>query len=338
VGIATLVLVTYQSGWFDASRRAAEINAKQTAEAHRRAEEEAQRKSEEEAKRKADEDAWRKAEEDRKSVEAEVRQDPALRVTPGSGQRFQDRLADGQACPTCPELVVVPAGSFTMGSPTSEAGHSDREGPQHTVKIAKSFAVGRFAVKFGEWDACVADGGCNNYRPDDEGPGRRGRLPTINVSWSDAKSYLEWMSRRTGKTYRLLSEAEREYVTRAGTRTPYWWGSSMSGSQANFQRDGKLEYQTVEVDAFAPNPWGFYQVHGNVWEWTEDRWNANYRGAPADGSAWTAGDCDSRVVRGGSFETGPREIRSATRAGPRHGPSYRSWLPSRAHACPLGRP
>src|SRR5437763_1635434 len=133
-------------------------------------------------------------------------------------------------CANCPEMVVVPAGSFTRGSPTSEPGHSADEGPQHTVAIAQPFAVGRFAVTFDEWDACAADGGCNGYKPSDEGWGR-GQRPVINVSWDDAKEYAAWLSRKTGRTYRLLSEAEREYVTRAGTTTPFWWGSSISASQ-----------------------------------------------------------------------------------------------------------
>ena len=145
------------------------------------------------------------------------------------------------------------------------------------------------------WDACVAAGGCNGYKPGDQGWGRR--RPVINVSWDDAKAYVAWLSRATGKPYRLLSEAEREYVTRAGTTTPFWWRPSITTSQANY--DGasysigfmKCEYrkQTLPVNSFQPNPWGLYQVLGNVWEWTEDCWHDSYAGAPADGSAWTSG-------------------------------------------------
>jgi formylglycine-generating enzyme required for sulfatase activity len=123
-------------------------------------------------------------------------------------------------CAQCPEMVVVPAGSFTMGSPDSEEGRIEEEGPQHRVTFGRSFGVGKFAVTFEEWDACVADGGCNGYKPSDAGWGR-GRRPAINVSWDDAKAYVGWLSRKTGKTYRLLSEAEREYATRAGTTTPF---------------------------------------------------------------------------------------------------------------------
>jgi Sulfatase-modifying factor enzyme 1/TIR domain len=165
------------------------------------------------------------AEEARRSTDEEAtRRDPALSVTPGSGQGFQDRLADGQPCPLCPEMVVAPAGTFTMGSPVNEAGRSAGE-VQVPVTIAQPFAVGKFAITFDQWDACVADGGCNGYRPADEGWGRLNR-PVINVSWNDTKAYAEWLSRKTGKTYRPLSEAEREYVTRATSTIPFWWGSS----------------------------------------------------------------------------------------------------------------
>src|SRR5262252_2968505 len=174
-------------------------------------------------------------------------------------------------CAQCPEMVVVPAGSFTMGSPDSEEGRIEEEGPQHRVTFGKSFGVGKFAVTFEEWDSCVADGGCNGYTPSDEGWGR-GRRPVINVSWDDAKAYVGWLSRKTGKTYRLLSEAEREYVTRAGTTTPFWWGSSISTSQANYNGNyiygngvkGEYRLRTLPVDSFEPNPWGFYQLHGNL--------------------------------------------------------------------------
>jgi formylglycine-generating enzyme required for sulfatase activity len=223
-------------------------------------------------------------------------------------------------CDKCPEIVVVPAGSFTMGAPAGEAKHDDDEGPQHQVTFARHFAVGRFAVTFDEWDACIADGGCNGYRPNDQSWGR-GRQPVISVSWDDAKAYMAWLSRKTGKTYRLLSEAEREYVTRAGTTTPFWWGSSISTQQANYDGNfvynkgakGKPRNRTMPVDSFQPNPWGLYNVHGNVWEWTEDCWNGSYRGAPPDGSAWTSGDCNRRVVRGGSWDDDPQDLRAADR-------------------------
>src|SRR5712671_1336249 len=164
-------------------------------------------------------------------------------------------------CDKCPELVVVPAGRFTMGSLANEEGRNSDEGPQHQVTFSQSCAFGRFAVTFDEWDACVADGGCNGYKPSDQGWGR-GRCPVINVSWDDAKAYVTWLSRRTGKTYRLLSEAEREYVTRAGTTTPFWWGSMINPNQANYDGNsvykkgskGRYRQRTVPVDTFQPNP------------------------------------------------------------------------------------
>ena len=126
----------------------------------------------------------------------------------------------------------MPAGRFTMGSPANELGHGSQEGPQHWVTFAQQFAVGEFALTFEEWEACIVDGGCNGYRPPDRGWGR-GRLPVINVSWDDVRSYVAWLSKKTGKTYRLLSEAEREYVTRAGTTTAYWWGDEIGKGNAN---------------------------------------------------------------------------------------------------------
>jgi formylglycine-generating enzyme required for sulfatase activity len=218
-------------------------------------------------------------------------------------------------------MVVVPAGSFAMGSPETELGRKDNESPQHKVAFAQKFAVGRFSLTFDEWDACVADGGCNGYSPPDQGWGRA-RRPVINVSWNEAKTYLAWLSRKTGKIYRLLSEAEREYVARAGTTTPFWWGSSISTSQANYNGNytygddgarGEFRNETVPVETFAPNPWGLYQVHGNVSEWTEDCWHDNYSDAPTDGSPWSGADCKQRVRRGGSVGSPPQVLRSAFR-------------------------
>ncbi len=224
-------------------------------------------------------------------------------------------------CSNCPEMVVVPAGTFTMGSPLSEPKRTSEEGPQHMVTFARNFAVGRFELTFDQWEACVADGGCNGYKPDSQGWGRALR-PVINVSWEDAKNYAAWLTKKTGKSYRLLSEAEREYVTRAGTTTPFWWGNSISTSQANYNGapysgGAKGEYRggTVPVDSFEPNPWDLYQVHGNVYEWTEDCWHVNYQGAPPDGSFWSASDCSSHVIRGGSWDYEAEYLRSASRLG-----------------------
>ncbi|MEZ5907878.1 MAG: SUMF1/EgtB/PvdO family nonheme iron enzyme [Hyphomicrobiaceae bacterium] len=238
-------------------------------------------------------------------------------LKPGAGkvESFKD-------CDTCPEMVVVPAGSFLMGSPQSEPERYKAEGPQVRVSITRPFAVGKFAVTFDEWDACVADGGCT-HKPGDQGWGR-GRRPVINVNWVDANQYARWLSRKTGHTYRLLSEAEREYVTRAGTTTPFWWGTSITPDQANYDgnyvyagggRKGEYRKRTVPVDSFRPNPWGLYNVHGNVWEWTADCWNDSHAGNPGDGTARTTGDCSRRVVRGGSWDISSQYSRSACRVG-----------------------
>jgi formylglycine-generating enzyme required for sulfatase activity len=218
-------------------------------------------------------------------------------------------------------MTVAPSGSFMMGSPKGEPGRFDDEGPQRKVMIPKPFAVGKFAVTFAEWDACVAAGGCGGYKPGDEGWGHDDR-PVVNVSWNDAKAYAAWLSNKTGAAYRLLSEAEREYAARAGTATPFWWGSSITPDQANYDanfiyegggRKGEFRQKTVPVESFKPNPYGLYQVHGNVWEWVEDCWNASYKGAPDDGSAFATGDCVNRVLRGGSWYSVPWLLRAAYR-------------------------
>jgi formylglycine-generating enzyme required for sulfatase activity len=238
-------------------------------------------------------------------------------------------------CAQCPVMVVVPAGSFTMGSPTSEIGQNEAEKPVHRVTIARPFAVGKYEATFAEWDACVSAGGCKHNpeegwgRPSD-GDWGRGRQPVINVSWNDITAeYLPWLSRTTGKTYRLLSEAEREYAARAGTTTPFATGPTITIEQANFNgnepygesftlwasgRKDLLQGKTVEVGSFKPNAFGLYDMHGNAWEWVQDCWNSNYNGAPTDGSAWTVGECDKRIPRGGSWQMDPKRLRSAQRA------------------------
>ncbi len=218
-------------------------------------------------------------------------------------------------CATCAEMVVVPAGSFTMGSPSSEPGHSPDEEPQHRVTIARQFAVGRFEVTFEEWDACAADGGCNGYKPSDEGWGR-GRRPVINVSWDDAKAYVAWLSKKTGKSYRLPSGSEYEYATRAGTHTAYPWGNAVGTNNADCHNCGSQwdARQTAPAGSFAPNRFGLFDMVGNVREWTEDCYHSTYSGAPADGSAWIKGaNCSQRVVRGGSWLIAPAFLRSASR-------------------------
>ena len=237
--------------------------------------------------------------------------EPAAALEPGTV--FRD-------CTGCPEMVVVPAGSFMMGSPSTEADRKDAEGPRHRVTIGSAFAAGVYEVTFAEWDACVRAGGCGGHNPDDEGWGR-GRRPVMNVSWEDARAYVEWLSRETGERYRLLSEAEWEYVARAGTATSWYWGESES-AQCRYA-NGADDYvacsdgyrYTAPVGSFEPNAFGLYDVSGNVVEWTEDCWNGSYAGAPSDGSAWRSGDCTRPVLRGGSWGNAPVTLRSAVRVG-----------------------
>jgi formylglycine-generating enzyme required for sulfatase activity/uncharacterized caspase-like protein len=268
-----------------------------------------------------------------------------VEVTVGQSERRCSKLGAGKTehfkdCPTCPEMVMVPAGSFTMGSPSNEP---ERRGidDQLPVTIRKPFAVGRFAVTRGEFAAFVTatgqkmtEGGCLAYIGSEwtgrvdrnwRSPGftQTDRHPVVCVNWNDAKAYVAWLSSTTGKAYRLLSEVEREYVARAGTTTPFWWGSSITPAQANY--DGTLEpytgggskgeYRkaTVAVDTFAANAWGLYNVHGNVWEWTEDCWTDRKAGNPGNADAQSAGNCD-RVIRGGAWDSDPGLLRSAYRS------------------------
>ena len=230
--------------------------------------------------------------------------------------------------PDAPTLVVVPAGGFLMGSPLGEAGHESPEEPQHRVEISRAFAMGKNDVTFDEWDACVAQGGCNGYSPRDEGWGR-GSQPVINVSYDDVMSYIAWLRARTGKAYRLPTEAEWEYAARGGTTTRFWWGDYPSHEYANFGLNaccGGLEagadrWQVASpVGSFQPNPFGLFDMSGNVMQYVADCWHANYRGAPADGSVWTEQGCGTRTIRGGSWSSPPEFIRSADRI----------WVPSRS--------
>jgi formylglycine-generating enzyme required for sulfatase activity len=260
---------------------------------------------------------------------------------PGAGRSFRD-------CPDCPEMVIVPAGSFTMGAPTAEEVAIERE-DEVRVTISQPFAVGRFAVTRGEFAAFIAatdhkiDGDC--YRlagtrwkreagADWRSPGfaQNDRHPVVCVSWHDARAYAAWLSALTGRSYRLLSETEREYVTRAGSTTPFWWGARISTDLANY--DGTIAYGsgaqgewrngTVSVDSFSANGWGLYNVHGNVWDWVDDCWNAKNAGNPADGTPRYGGDCGLRVQRGASWNNAPHTLRSARRE--RNPADYRSGI------------
>jgi len=246
-----------------------------------------------------------------------------LVVTPNyaAAQNNSEPKTEFRNCGTCPLMIVVPSGSYMMGSLESEEGRFDDESPRHQVAISYPFAVGKFEVTFREWGACVAEGGCS-HSPDDEGWGR-GDHPVINVSWDDAKEYVTWLSRKTGERYRLLSESEWEYVARAGTTGPFHFGSTISTDQANYDADytygeeSRAIYgnnKTAPVGSFPGNAFGLHDIHGNVFEWVEDCWHDSYEGAPSDGSAWVSSDkCTHRVLRGGSLFNHPRILRTANR-------------------------
>ncbi len=295
------------------ARQAAEEAKKrrqEEAEKARQAAEEAKKRRQEEAEKArqaAEEAKKRRQEQEAEKARQAAEEAKKRRQEQGVGRTFRD-------CVECPQIVVVPSGSFTMGSPSNEAGRYDDEGAQHVVRIEYRLAVGVNEVTFAEWAACVAGGGCRGYRPDDEGWGR-GNRPVINVSWNDAQSYVSWLSKRTGKSYRLLSESEWEYVARAGSVTAYSWGNDIGHNRANCDGCGSRwdNKKTAPVGAFSANAWGLYDVHGNVWEWVEDCQNDSYYGAPEDGSAWESGNCSGRVLRGGSWFNRPRGLRSAYR-------------------------
>jgi formylglycine-generating enzyme required for sulfatase activity len=245
----------------------------------------------------------------------------------------------------CPQLVPIPAGNFIMGSPAKELGRVDDE-DQLQVAIAKPFAVGRFAVTRREFAAFVSatnyktEVGCRIYHGTGwrqqadrnwQAPGfaQTDNHPVVCVTWHDAKAYVAWLTSVTGKSYRLLSEAEREYVARAGTTTPFWFGKTVTAKQANYNSNtlygsgvrGNWRKTTVPVNDFAPNSWGLHNVHGNVWDWTEDGWNKGNTGNPGNGEPRTMGDCTQRVIRGGSWFVNPDALRSAFRNSYR--PTYR---------------
>jgi formylglycine-generating enzyme required for sulfatase activity len=212
-------------------------------------------------------------------------------------------------CDDCPMMVNIPAGSFQMGD-LSGAGSSS-ELPVHTVAVP-AFVIGMFEVTFNEWDACFIAGGCSQ-NPSDFGWGR-GTRPVINVNWNDMQEYVAWVSATSGKPYRLPSESECQYATRAGTSTEYWWGDSIGSNLANCGSEcGDSFPNTSPVGSFSANPFGLFDVHGNVEELTADCWNENYNGAPTDGSAWLSGDCGRRASRDGSSFAPSWFLRSAHR-------------------------
>jgi len=257
-----------------------------------------QLKIDEKAKRVAELQKTAKDEEQRLSQLEKVReeQERQLKELANSSKRiFRDRLKDGGFGP---EMIIIPAGRFKMGDIQGDGDFDER--PAHWVKI-KPFAMGRYEVTFAEYDRFAKATG--RTKPDDENWGRDTR-PVINVSWNDAKHYAMWLTKQTGRQYRLPTEAEWEYAARARTKTHYWWGNKISTNRLNIQESGSRwsGKQTAPVGSFYPNPFGLYDMLGNVWEWCADRWHDNYLGAPSDGKEWNAGgEVLYRVLRGGSW-------------------------------------
>ncbi|WP_295437524.1 formylglycine-generating enzyme family protein [uncultured Thiodictyon sp.] len=247
---------------------------------------------------------------------------PAKEPQPPPKPTFRDRLKDGSEGP---EMVRLPPGRFLMGAPAEDDLADAKERPQHEVRIARPFAIGRFPVTFEDYDRFVA--ATNRQPPDDEGWGR-GRRPVINVSWRDAVVYCVWLSAKTGRTYRLPSEAEWEYAGRAGTATRWSYGDDEKtlGDYAWFCDNSGG--RTHPVGEKRPNPWGLHDIDGNVLEWVQDVWHKDYAGAPTDGSAWGAPSNASsssnpagRGVRGGSCGGNAGGNRVSSRGW--HGPADR---------------
>jgi formylglycine-generating enzyme required for sulfatase activity len=278
---------------------------------------------------------------------------PAIKVDPLSPERERALKPKDtfKECDTCPEMVVVPAGSFMMGSPEGEKGRSREESPQHMVTISKPYAVGKFHVTVDQFSAFVAeagyraDGKCNaldrgtwqltagrSWR--DSGFPQTGSHPVVCISWKDAKAYVAWLSKKTGKSYRLLAEAEWEYAARAGNASRFLFGNNERelcryGNGADEAAKGRVRRKdswniaacndgyayTAPVGSFLPNAFGLFDMLGNAYQWLEDCWNSGYVGAPTDGSAWTSGTCDTRIVRGGSWSSKPDYLRPANRMG-----------------------
>lgn len=262
----------------------------------------------------------------------------AFARVPAAAEEHKER--EFRECTDCPLMVGIPAGTFVMGSPASEPGRFDAEGPQHRVAI-RAFALGKFDVTTAEFLIFLRDTGyqpapCNETltlgwqspgkglaypRSDAEPP----TWPATCVGWKDAQAYISWLNAKAraanptlakrASPYRLPSEAEWEYAARGGTSTSRWWGNAVGTNNANCNGCGSKSDDRVltDVDSFAPNPFGLYGILGNAWQWTADCWHKSYVGAPTDGRAWTGDDCAKHVLRGGSFDNVPIFIRSAAR-------------------------
>jgi len=265
-------------------------------------------------------------------------------VPPGTSLAQIQKDREFQECSVCPIMVGIPSGSFVMGSPRSESGRFDSEGPQHSVAI-KAFALGKYDVTSEEFLTFLRETGyqpaaCNpilDMKWHSPGHGRAYspyygeplRWPAVCLDWRDAEKYIAWLNVKVriehpatatdlaNGPYRLPTEAEWEYAARAGTTTARWLGNDVGIGKANCNGCGsKWDNRLLaDVDSFAPNPFGLYGMLGNAWQWTADCWHPNYVRAPQDGSAWTDKDCKRYVIRGGSWDNLPTFVRSAARSG-----------------------
>lgn len=246
-----------------------------------------------------------------------------LDATPPKPKKIKRRriVDHSKPSPAKMNMVTIPSGTFTMGSPQSELRRDMNEGPTRQVAINYRFEIGKYEVTFNDWNNCVSGGGCRGYLPKDSDWGK-GRRPAINISWNDAQQYIKWLNRVTGLRYRLPTEAEWEYVARGGTKAPFSTGPRISSSQANFNgehpygegaKKGPYRRKTLPVGSFKPNAYGVYDIHGNVYEWVEDCWSPNHTGAPSDGRVRKDGDCKFRIMRGGSWVTHAYQMRASKR-------------------------
>ena len=232
-------------------------------------------------------------------------------ITPTQVESDARINADVQDCAECPVLKLVPGGTYRMGSKLNEVGRQNIEGPDHSIEL-NGFYVSKFEITVKEWAACVNSGACQ-ARTSQSDSTLNDSLPVTNISWYDAQAYILWLSKKAGKTYQLLSEAQWEYAARAESQLSYSFGNDASTLSSYGWFKGNSDSMVHKVGEKNPNKFGLYDFHGNVAEWTADCWNESYSGAPADGSAWKSGNCSARVIRGGAWDDAPEKLRSASR-------------------------
>jgi formylglycine-generating enzyme required for sulfatase activity len=241
---------------------------------------------------------------------APERERPDAAVAPSQERPSGGVASSGEIkdCPTCPPLMALRPGAFTMGNNTSDPS----EKPAHRVTIGAPFALGKYEVTVDQWNACAEAGACPRIASDGNRPNN---APIRDVSWDDAQQYVKWLSQLSGKSYRLPTEAEWEYAARAGTTTQYWWGEQMRAGNANCKDCGQPwdPEKPANVGSFAANPYGLHDMNGSVWEWVSDCWHNSFKGAPSDGQSWDQANCRDRVIRGGSWRDAASYMLTSTR-------------------------